>query len=74
MPKVDDKHIGVARVYSRSLLALAEKKGVADDVLEELGEIARHVDGDPRFASFISSPLKIASLLPEDDDITAAHP
>lgn len=57
MSKVDDKHIGVARVYSRSLLELAEKRGVADDVLDELGEIARHADGDPRFASFISSPL-----------------
>lgn len=57
MPKLDDKQIGVARIYSRALLELAEKQGVADDVLAELGEIAELVERNPRFAGFISSPL-----------------
>lgn len=57
MTKLDDKQIGVARVYSRALLALAEKQGVADAVLAELGEITELVERDARFAGFIASPL-----------------
>ena len=57
MPKVDDKQIGVARVYCRALLDLAEKQGKADDVLGELGELAKLAESDERFAEFIESPL-----------------
>jgi F-type H+-transporting ATPase subunit delta len=57
MPKLDDRHIGVARIYSRALLELAEKQSVADVVLAELGEIAGLVERDERFAGFIASPL-----------------
>lgn len=57
MAKVDDKQIGVARVYSRSLLELAENQGAADEVLHELGEIAALTESDAQFAGFISSPL-----------------
>jgi len=57
MPKLDDKQIGVARIYCRALLELAEKQGVADAVGAELGEIAELVERDARFDSFIASPL-----------------
>ncbi len=57
MPQVDDKQIGVARVYSRALLELAEREGVADRVLEELGELVKLGRSDPRFGNFFVSPL-----------------
>jgi F-type H+-transporting ATPase subunit delta len=57
MPKVDDKVIGVARVYCQALLDLAERQGTADTVLAELGEIAGLAETDAAFAQFIESPL-----------------
>ena len=57
MPKLDDKQIGVAQIYSRALLELAERQGVADAVRGELAELAERTDRDARFAGFISSPL-----------------
>lgn len=55
--KVDDKHIGVARLYTLSLLGLAEKAGQADDVRDELREIAGLLERDAPFADFVTSPL-----------------
>ncbi len=66
MPKIDDKQIGVARVYGRALLDLAERQGVADTVHDELGEIAELAETDARFARFIESPL----VDPEDRERT----
>lgn len=66
MPKVDDKQIGVARVYSRALLELAERRGVAGAVQDELGEIVKLAGRDPRFARFVESPL----VDPEDRERT----
>jgi F-type H+-transporting ATPase subunit delta len=59
MAKVDDKQIGVARIYCRSALELAEEAGpgVADRVKDELDELAKLMQSDAGFADFITSPL-----------------
>ena len=56
MTRVNDKEIAIARVYSRALLSLAESKGQADEVLEELRWLRRHAAEDESFGNFISSP------------------
>jgi F-type H+-transporting ATPase subunit delta len=48
---------GLARVYGASLLALAQERGVADELLGELQDLAQTVKGNAAFASFLSSPL-----------------
>jgi len=48
---------GVARIYGASLLALAQEKGVADDLLSELTELTHTVESDADFATFLDSPL-----------------
>lgn len=57
MAKVNDKELAVARVYSRAMLDLAESKGQADEVLEELGWLAERADQDEGFDHFLSSPM-----------------
>ncbi len=55
--KVDDRQLAVARVYAESLLALAEERGVGDEVREELGELVALQGRDPELAAFFTSPL-----------------
>lgn len=55
MPKLDDKHIAVARVYNRAVLDLA--KDQSGDVIDELLEIAGLMERDESFTRFLSSPL-----------------
>ena len=57
MSKVNDKHRSVARVYSRSILELAEAQGRSSELLDELGEIVALMDRDASFAAFVESPL-----------------
>jgi F-type H+-transporting ATPase subunit delta len=57
MASLDDKHLAVARVYSLAILDLAEEQGIADQVGEELQELARYVARNPEFADFLGSPL-----------------
>ena len=56
MAKVTDQEIAVARVYSGAMLQLAESKGEADNLLAELLELVRYLDGDSAFEDFLSSP------------------
>jgi F-type H+-transporting ATPase subunit delta len=53
----DERQLALAGVYARSLLALAEERGEAERVAEELAELARLLDRDPEFAEFAASPL-----------------
>ncbi len=57
MAKVNDKELAVARVYSRAMLGLAESKGQADEVLEELQWLAEKADRDENLLHFLSSPM-----------------
>ena len=57
MPAVSHKDFAIARVYSGSMLALAEARGEADALLAELLELAAYLDKDPDFDEFFSSPM-----------------
>ena len=57
MAKVNDKELAVARIYSRAMLDLAESKGQADEVLEELRWLADQADQDEGLHHFLSSPM-----------------
>lgn len=57
MARIDEKHVGVARVYGLAALRLAEKQGVTEDFLEELGEVVSLVEKDSGFADFVENPL-----------------
>jgi F-type H+-transporting ATPase subunit delta len=57
MAGVEDQQGGVAQVYAEALLALAEERGVADQVLEELGDLADLAVRDGAFETFLVSPL-----------------
>ena len=55
--RVDNRELAVARVYARSLLALAEEDGISDEVQAELAGLAAAVAADPEISAFLASPL-----------------
>ena len=57
MPKVNDKQLAVARIYSRALLEVAEAKGSADEVLEQLLWLSEHARENEGFGRFVANPL-----------------
>lgn len=57
MASHSDTNIAVGRVYSDAILALAEARGVADELLEELRGIAGLIEKDADFRGYLSSPL-----------------
>ena len=57
MSKIDDKQLAIARVYARSILELAESRGVTDSLLGELEDLIKLVDRDPQLAGFLANPL-----------------
>ncbi|HRC86013.1 MAG TPA: ATP synthase F1 subunit delta [Thermoanaerobaculia bacterium] len=52
-----DKSMGIARVYARALLALADEQGKTAEVLGELGELAGLLERESHLAGFLESPL-----------------
>ena len=57
MANVSDRELSLARVYSRSILELAEEQGQAEAVLDELQELVKYLDRNPEFEQFLGSPL-----------------
>ena len=57
MANVSDQELSIARVYSRSMLKLAEERGEADSLLGELKGLVEYLDRDPDFELFLASPL-----------------
>ncbi len=57
MANVSDRELALARVYSRSILELAEEQGQAEAVLDELMELVKYLDRNPEFEQFLGSPL-----------------
>ena len=57
MANVSDRELALARVYSRSILELAEEQGQAEAVLDELQELVTYLDRNPEFEQFLGSPL-----------------
>ena len=51
-----DKEIALAKVYSKSMLDLAESQGQADELLDELHELADMIDKNAALGAFLSSP------------------
>jgi len=57
MPKISDKELAVARVYSSAMLGLAQASGQADALLDELGELVALLEKNPELDGFLSSPM-----------------
>jgi F-type H+-transporting ATPase subunit delta len=57
MASVDDRSLGLGRLYARSILDLALEQGQADELLEELTDLAAYLAGDPALIDFFGSPL-----------------
>ena len=57
MANVSDRELALARVYSRSILELAEEQGQAEAVLDELQELVKYLDRNPELEQFLGSPL-----------------
>lgn len=62
MAKVDDRDLDVAGVYARSMLELAEQRGEADALQEELEELTKYLDQDRELEEFLVSPLVDAKV------------
>ena len=62
MASLDDRTIAVSRVYSQSMLQLAEAQGQAEILADELSQLAELAGKDELFADFLSRPL----IDPED--------
>lgn len=57
MANVNDRELGVSRLYAEAILNVAEEGGQGDALLEELNELTAYVDRSPGLARFFSSPL-----------------
>lgn len=57
MSSQSEKQAGIGQVYAEALHQLAESRGIADDVLEELGWLAGQIAEQPELERFVSSPL-----------------
>jgi F-type H+-transporting ATPase subunit delta len=49
--------LGLARTYSRAILALAEQNGQGDALAEELDDLVELLDRTPELERFLASPL-----------------
>lgn len=54
---MNEKEIAVARVYARSMLGLAEQRGEAEALLEELRELAAELELQPELTGFLANPF-----------------
>ncbi|MFL6202457.1 MAG: ATP synthase F1 subunit delta [Thermoanaerobaculia bacterium] len=57
MANVSDQGLSIARLYSRSMLQIAEERGEADSLLEELNGLIDYLDRNPELERFLASPL-----------------
>jgi F-type H+-transporting ATPase subunit delta len=56
MATFNDKELALARVYSNAMLQLADAKGEADSLLEELLDLSAYLDKNAELDAFFSSP------------------
>ena len=57
MASVNERSLGVARLYARAMLAVAEEEGVAESLGEELERVLEQAGRDAEFGDFLSSPI-----------------
>ena len=62
MANMSDKEMAVAKVYSASMLELAEAAGEADSLLEELRDLGNYLAQNADFDNFLSSPMVDAKV------------
>lgn len=62
MAKVDDRDLDVAGVYARSLLELAEQRGEADALQDELDDLTKYLEQNRELEEFLGSPLVDAKI------------
>lgn len=62
MAKVDDRDLDVAGVYARSMLELAEQRGEADALQEELDDLTKYLAQNSELEEFLGSPLVDAKV------------
>lgn len=62
MATASDKELTLASVYSKAILDLAESKGEADSLLDELLALSVYIDGHPEINVFFSNPTVGASI------------
>ncbi len=53
----NDRELSIARIYSKAMIDLAEERGEADALLEELQEMVKVLDRNPELEQFLASPL-----------------
>ncbi|HBL30700.1 MAG TPA: ATP synthase F1 subunit delta [Acidobacteria bacterium] len=52
-----DRNLGLGRLYAKALLDLAEEKGQADELLEELTALSGYLASHPELEELFGSPL-----------------
>lgn len=62
MATVSDTEMALARVYSTSMLELAQAQGQEESLGEELADLAAYLDEAPDFSAYLASPMV------DDDD------
>lgn len=57
MASVDERHLGIARLYGRAMLSVAAEQDAAESLLDELEELVGLSRTDAEFEHFLSSPI-----------------
>jgi F-type H+-transporting ATPase subunit delta len=57
MASIDEREREVGRLYAEAILHVAEEKGQAEELLEELNGLVEYLDKNPEFERFLASPL-----------------
>lgn len=57
MASVDDRNLGLGRLYAKAILDLAEEQGQAGELLDELTDLARYLESHPELEGVFGSPL-----------------
>ncbi|HKV06626.1 MAG TPA: ATP synthase F1 subunit delta [Thermoanaerobaculia bacterium] len=57
MASVSNQDLIVGRLYARSILELAEERGQAEELLEEMAEVVKQLDQSRELEEFLGSPL-----------------
>lgn len=57
MKSVDDRHLGLGRLYAQAILDLADEQGQADELLDELTELAKVLESHSELEELFGSPL-----------------
>lgn len=57
MASVDERNREIGRLYAEAILHVAEEKGQAEELLEELNGLVEYLDGNPDLDRFLASPM-----------------